>query len=215
MSDHTNTKHMRHAAKGGIRRRDLMTGSLAGAFAFGTSPAWAQLGPTIPQHCVPPVPPGQPVAFTPPAANAPVRVRKSAFELSPPEVDKLKSAYAALRNLAQQSPDDPRNWFHQGQVHCWYCSGALDGLWGQEIHGSWWFLPWHRAYLYFHEQVLGNLIGDPTFALRFWGIGTRQAATVFRSTPMGSRTMPPTRWATVVAASVRATGFPRASWALA
>jgi polyphenol oxidase len=168
MSDHTNTKHMRHAAKGGIRRRDLMTGSLAGAFAFGTSPAWAQLGPTIPQHCVPPVPPGQPVAFTPPAANAPVRVRKSAFELSPPEVDKLKSAYAALRNLAQQSPDDPRNWFHQGQVHCWYCSGALDGLWGQEIHGSWWFLPWHRAYLYFHEQVLGNLIGDPTFALPFW-----------------------------------------------
>jgi len=167
MSDGSTTRQTGPGAKAGIRRRDLMTGSLAGALAFGTSPAWAQLGPTVPQHCVPPVPPGQPVAFTP-VAGAPTRVRKSAFELSDPEIDKLKSAYAALRDLAQQSPDDPRNWFHQGQVHCWYCSGALDGLWGQEIHGSWWFLPWHRSYLFFHEQILGSLIGDPTFALPFW-----------------------------------------------
>ena len=59
--------------------------------------------------------------------------------------------------------------FSQGQVHCWYCSGALDGLWGQEIQtGGWWFLPWHRAYLLFHEQILGELMGDPTFALPFW-----------------------------------------------
>jgi hypothetical protein len=30
-----------------------------------------------------------------------------------------------LRDLATQKPDDPRNWFHHGQVHCWYCSGAV------------------------------------------------------------------------------------------
>jgi len=163
----TNPRSTNDTRPAGIRRRDLMTGSLAGAVALASTRAWAQLGPTVPEHCVPPIPPGQPVAFSP-VANAPMRVRKSAFELSPPEIEKLKSAYTALRNLAQQSPDDPRNWFHQGQVHCWYCSGALDGLWGQEIHGSWWFLPWHRSYLYFHEQILGSLIGDSTFALPYW-----------------------------------------------
>ena len=167
MSHQQDSKNARPGARGGLRRRDLVTGSLAGAVALSTTRAWAQLGPTVPEHCVPPIPPGQPSAFTP-VANAPMRVRKSAFELSDPEIDKLKSAYQALRNLAQQSPDDPRNWYHQGQVHCWYCSGALDGLWGQEIHGSWWFLPWHRSYLFFHEQILGSLIGDPTFALPFW-----------------------------------------------
>lgn len=167
MSDQRRDKDTSPASSGGLRRRDLMTGSLAGAVAFSASRAWAQLGPTVPEHCVPPIPPGVPVAFTP-VANTPTRVRKSAFELSDPEIDKLKSAYQALRNLAQQNPDDPRNWFHQGQVHCWYCSGAIDGLWGTEIHGSWWFLPWHRSYLFFHEQILGSLIGDPTFALPFW-----------------------------------------------
>jgi polyphenol oxidase len=45
---------------------------------------------------------------------------------------------------------------------------AADSLNGIEIHGSWWFLAWHRAYLCFHERILGTLIGDPTFALPYW-----------------------------------------------
>jgi polyphenol oxidase len=95
-------------------------------------------------------------------------VRKSVFDLDKPEVKRLQDAYAALRKLATDHPDDPRGWLHQGQVHCWYCTGALDSLNGMEIHGSWWFLAWHRCYLYFHERILGELIGDPTFALAYW-----------------------------------------------
>jgi polyphenol oxidase len=152
----------------GIRRRDFVAGSFAaGAVAFANTRAWAQAGPTVPQHCVPPIP-TEPVQFISPSNSTPARLRKSVFELDAGEITRLKNAYAALRKLAQDKPDDPRNWFHQGQVHCWYCSGALDGLWGQEIHGGWWFLPWHRAYLYFHEQILGALIGDATFALPYW-----------------------------------------------
>lgn len=37
-----------------------------------------------------------------------------------------------------------------------------------QIHNSWLFFPWHRWYLYFHERILGKLIGDDTFALPFW-----------------------------------------------
>ena len=53
-------------------------------------------------------------------------------------------------------------------MHCWYCSGSVDGISGPEIHGGWFFLPWHRCYLYYHEQILGELINDPTFALPYW-----------------------------------------------
>jgi polyphenol oxidase len=146
----------------GLRRRDFLSGSLAGAaICLSDVKAWAQVGPL---HCVPPLPPVQPVPFTPPTTGT-VRVRKSVFELTPNEVSRLKAAYAALRNVYR---DDPRSWYNQALVHCWYCSGAMDGLVGQEIHGGWWFLPWHRAFLHFHEQILGQLTGDPTFALPYW-----------------------------------------------
>mgnify|MGYP000338368432 FL=1 len=36
------------------------------------------------------------------------------------------------------------------------------------MHFSYLFFPWHRYYLYFHERILGSLIGDPSFALVFW-----------------------------------------------
>jgi polyphenol oxidase len=88
--------------------------------------------------------------------------------LSAAEITRLKNAYAELKKLTVQNPNDPRGWHYQGDVHCWYCTGALDSLNGMEIHGGWWFLGWHRAYLYFHEMILGTLIGDPTFALPYW-----------------------------------------------
>jgi hypothetical protein len=38
-----------------------------------------------------------------------------------------------------------------------------------QIHGSWNFFPWHRAYLYFHERILGSLIGNiNNFRLPYW-----------------------------------------------
>lgn len=145
-----------------MRRRDVVMGSLAvGAACLSGVKARAQVGPL---HCVPPLPPGQPNEFMP-ATTGPVRVRKSVFELDASEIARLKAAYGALRNLYR---DDPRSWSNQGLVHCWYCSGAMDGLNGQEIHGGWWFLPWHRAYLNFHEQILAHLVGDASFALPYW-----------------------------------------------
>jgi len=88
------------------------------------------------------------------------------FELTASEVDRLKAAYTELFKITKN--DDPRGWYRQGAVHCWYCSGAGDSLNGMEIHGGWWFFAWHRAYLYFHETILGKLIGDPSFALPYW-----------------------------------------------
>jgi polyphenol oxidase len=176
MTDH------RHSQKPGgklprkLHRRDFVTGALtvgAGLAAGATTAwkAWSQAAqaptpvPTIPIECVPPVPFGQASAFGSPGAG-PVRIRKSVFELTASEVDRLKAAYTELFKITKR--DDPRGWYRQGAVHCWYCSGAGDSLNGMEIHGGWWFFAWHRAYLYFHETILGTLIGDPSFALPYW-----------------------------------------------
>jgi polyphenol oxidase len=92
----------------------------------------------------------------------------SASALGAADVTKLRSAYAALRNLTTTQPDDPRGWLQQGDKHCWNCGGGLDNQAGEEIHGSWLFLPWHRAFLYFHERILGSLINDKSLRLAYW-----------------------------------------------
>jgi polyphenol oxidase len=123
-----------------------------------------------PDSCALPAPPGPPVPFQGDLGSG-TRVRKSAFDLTAIEVDRLRQAFAALRKLSEDDPNDPRGWLQQANVHCWNCSGG--GASVENIHGTYWFLPWHRAYLYFFEKILGNLIGDPDLALPYWDWDTR------------------------------------------
>ena len=73
-------------------------------------------------------------------------VRKSAATLSAAELDDLRGAFAA----AYQVGDDRGYAFHAG-VHGlplpFYCE-----------HGTPLFLPWHRAYLYFFELALNDVL---------------------------------------------------------
>jgi polyphenol oxidase len=78
-------------------------------------------------------------------------------------VQKLKVAYAAMRALSVSDPDDPRGFTHQANIHCWFCSVSTS-----PVHGNWQFFAWHRAYLYFHERILGKLINDSEFRLPYW-----------------------------------------------
>lgn len=99
--------------------------------------------------------------------KVPVMPRKSVWDLNSGELARLNAAYQELRNLYTKNPNDPRGWMQQANVHCFNCSGGYDPS-NVEIHGSWWFLPWHRCYLHVHERILGKLIGDPTFRLAYW-----------------------------------------------
>ncbi|PQQ02252.1 polyphenol oxidase chloroplastic [Prunus yedoensis var. nudiflora] len=82
---------------------------------------------------------------------------------------KYKKAVALMRALPD---DDPRSMAQQAMVHCSYCDGGYPqaGFSDLEIqvHFCWLFYPFHRWYLYFYEKIMGELIGDPTFALPFW-----------------------------------------------
>jgi polyphenol oxidase len=132
-----------------------------GAAGLGAIPSFA----TEPTSCAGPKTP-TPVKWTP--DKNPILPRLAARSLSTADVTKLRSAYTALRNLAITDPNDPRGWLQQGDKHCWQCGGGLDGQAGEEIHGSWLFFPWHRAFLYFHERILGKLINDQSLRLAYW-----------------------------------------------
>lgn len=108
-------------------------------------------------------PPGSPGTARPWVRDCrPIRPRRPASTLSGADVQKLRDAYQAMRALDASDPADPRGFQRQANVHCWYC-GA-----GTQIHFSWQFFAWHRAYLYFHERILGSLIGDMNFRLPYW-----------------------------------------------
>ena len=49
---------------------------------------------------------------------------------------------------------DGRSWNKQALIHNNHCT-----------HGNWWFLPWHRAYLFYFEAICRKLTGNNDFAL--------------------------------------------------
>ncbi len=63
----------------------------------------------------------------------------------------------AVTQMKNLPANDPRNWTAQAQIHQSFCP-----------HGNWYFLPWHRAYLYFFERICRELTGEPGFALPYW-----------------------------------------------
>lgn len=94
-----------------------------------------------------------------------IRPRRPAATLTGSEITKLKDAYQAMRALDTSDPSDPRGFQRQANIHCWMCSEGGASL---QVHGSWKFFAWHRAYLYYHERILGKLINDMEFRLPYW-----------------------------------------------
>jgi tyrosinase len=100
---------------------------------------------TAPPQQIPAHPPGT------------VRHRISAGKLNQHQLDSYRDA---IRQAAQFSPGDNRGfqWFAgQHGVPGNFCQHHV-----QSEHGRRFFLPWHRAYLYFFELALQDLVEDVT-----------------------------------------------------
>ena len=94
-----------------------------------------------------------------------IRPRRPASTLSSSEITKIKDAYQAMRALDTSDPSDPRGFKRQANIHCWFCTEAAASV---HVHFNWKFFPFHRAYLYFHERILGKLVNDMDFRLPYW-----------------------------------------------
>jgi tyrosinase len=103
---------------------------------------------------------------TPQATSTPVRFRRNASRLTAGQLQNLRDAFAAVQGIT----DDRGYGFHAG-IH-----GLPLPIGCDNAHGTDYFLPWHRAYLYFFERALRDQVPDAMLTWWDWRTGpTRQA----------------------------------------
>ncbi|KAH7517804.1 hypothetical protein FEM48_Zijuj09G0103100 [Ziziphus jujuba var. spinosa] len=118
------------------------------------------------------------IDFKFPEPSKPLRVRKPAHLLDEDYISKYSRAVSIMKSLPYS---DPRSFSRQANLHCIFCTGAYDQKYSNislNIHRAWFFFPWHRMFLHFHERILGSLIGDDTFALPFWNWDSPEGMTI-------------------------------------
>ncbi|MFL6197069.1 MAG: tyrosinase family protein [Thermoanaerobaculia bacterium] len=81
-----------------------------------------------------------------------------------PEIAALRAGVAAMQ---AKPATDPTSWLYQANMHGTYDTPALP-QWNTCQHGTYFFLSWHRMYLYYFEKILRKASGDANFALPFW-----------------------------------------------
>jgi tyrosinase len=113
-----------------------------------------------------------------------VRTRKNALHLGNPG-DDLDWYGKAVADLQSRPVTDPTSWRYQAAVHGYLRAidpnptnvpfpSAADqhNFWNQCQHQSWYFLPWHRAYLICFEQIVAAAVvkvgGPQGWALPYW-----------------------------------------------
>lgn len=103
-----------------------------------------------------------------------------------PPWDPYSLGYArAIGVMRERRPDDPTSWSYQAALHGTYREPA-DPLWNGCQHGSWFFLPWHRIYIWYFEQIVRSVVvesgGPDDWALPYWN---------YTDGPAGSAALPP------------------------
>jgi tyrosinase len=114
-----------------------------------------------------------PVAQAPVAAAAPVRYVR--HEVSTAAGQQSLAAYSQAVAAMQARPvENPTSWEYQAAMHGTYAQ-RLKQLWKGCKHLSWYFLPWHRMFVYYFEQIARAAVveagGPPDWALPYWNYG--------------------------------------------
>lgn len=96
--------------------------------------------------------------------------RRDVASLDPngPEIAALRRGVAVMQQLSLDDPDDPRGWRFQANIHGAPPEEGSNPAWRQCQHGSFFFLPWHRMYLYWFERILRWAAEEPALALPYW-----------------------------------------------
>jgi tyrosinase len=118
----------------------------------------------------------RPTSILPPLTV--VHVRKEISSFTSAQVDAYRKGVALMQSRAF---NDPTSWTYQANMHGFPTTNAVCPVigtpqpnWSTCQHGSFFFLAWHRMYLYYFERILRasvrQAIGNPTyeFNLPFW-----------------------------------------------
>ena len=79
-----------------------------------------------------------------------------------------------MQRRSERDPHDPKGWRAHALDHHAVCAAVSNADEGQ-VHGCWWFLPWHRAFLAVTEWKLRAISGDPELALPYWNWSSDRA----------------------------------------
>jgi hypothetical protein len=87
--------------------------------------------------------------------------------------DPITLAYAnAIKALQARATTDPTSWTYLAAVHGRTGPVPPGAIWNECQHGSWYFLPWHRMYLYQFERIVRAEViaqgGPSDWALPYW-----------------------------------------------
>ncbi|WP_186776525.1 tyrosinase family protein [Rubripirellula reticaptiva] len=112
-------------------------------------------------------------------------VDESEDRRSPEAKQRLASLRKGVRVMKSRNPSDPTSWFFQAAIHGvtddamieaadrdpYVTSVRREMFWNRCPHNgepSADFLVWHRAYIYYFEQILREAAEDPTLSLPYW-----------------------------------------------
>ena len=93
-----------------------------------------------------------------------------------PSGDQTLQAYSEAVRVMKERPDsDPTSWAHQAAIHGTHADPAPP-LSDQCKHGSWYFLAWHRMYLYYFERIVREAVREAggsadDWAIPYWNYG--------------------------------------------
>jgi tyrosinase len=94
-----------------------------------------------------------------------IAVRQSIATLDDSYLEMLRTA---VRVMQSRQASDPTSWTYQANIHGTYDMPLAQG-WAQCQHGSFFFLSWHRMYLYYFERILRAACNQGmNFALPYW-----------------------------------------------
>ena len=125
--------------------------------------------------------------------------RKNVYKLPAGDTTLLWYSRAVIE-MKRRATTNPTSWNYQAAMHgfranlpLWQGAGPFPGqaeqnqFWNQCQHQTWFFLPWHRMYLAFFEEIVRQTVvdlgGPQNWALPFWDYSD--------STNPNARTIPP------------------------
>jgi tyrosinase len=105
---------------------------------------------------------GQEKCVIKPSEKPRVRVNATSAE----GTEQLKYYAEGVKKMKTRPATDPTSWTYQAAMHGTYATPTKP-LWNTCQHGSYFFLAWHRMYLYFFESIV-RANSNPEFNLPYW-----------------------------------------------
>ncbi|MBW4596368.1 MAG: tyrosinase family protein [Brasilonema angustatum HA4187-MV1] len=90
------------------------------------------------------------------------------------EIAAYRKGVEVMKARSNANQNDPTGWIFQANMHGTSLRNpTFNQFWNQCQHGSFFFLSWHRMYIYFFERIVRAASGDSNFSLPYWNYSER------------------------------------------